>query len=105
MMQVKETLELQSIQETLNSVFSYHERLPDYRCNLGARGGCNKTGYCSKVSLVTELRDVLVIQLPISSYNEQGHSRKCFLQLTVTKRSLWLGFVMVEEGGVGVDGS
>ena len=75
-LQVQETYE-QSVQHILNSPFNYH--MPEgYRCNLGLEGGCHKIGSCSKASLVSELRDLLVIQLLIFSYDTYGRRRKLF---------------------------
>ena len=61
---VQESDYQQSVQDIVNSTFN-SELLDDYRCAIGEANGCQQVGFCKKTTLITELKDLLIIQLKI----------------------------------------
>ena len=61
---VQESDYQQSVQDILNSTFN-SELLDEYRCAIGENNGCQQVGFCKKTTLITELKDLLIIQLKI----------------------------------------
>ena len=68
-----------------------NENPREYMCNLGKHGGCHKVDTCSKSSHINELKDVLIVQLLIFTYDSNpnshsfGHKRKIFPNLIVNQ--------------------
>ena len=82
---VKETSEFeQSVEQLLNSP-SDRDPMPEgYRCDIFPLP-CNRYNTCNKQSILSELKDGLVIQLIIYSYDEFGHQRKFFPNIHVNQ--------------------
>jgi len=77
-LEVKDTNEEQSIQSLLETLFSpYGCSQEDYRCEREpGNGGCGKRGYCTKASLLTNITNMLLIQLKIFRNDLYGHTWK-----------------------------
>ena len=74
-LEIQETNELQSVENIL--IRSFGNEMPKgYKCNLGPNGGCGKENTCSKTSHVTELKDILIVQLLIFTYDVHGNDEK-----------------------------
>ena len=72
-LRIEETFEIQTVQNLLDKHVDYH--IPeDYRCELGLHGGCKKINTVSKASLVTELKDILIVQLVIFTHDIEGNN-------------------------------
>ena len=83
-LKIEETLDFQSVEHILT--YYNGDNMPeDYRCQLGPSGGCNTINSCTKQSLLYELKDVLVIQLLIYSYDALGRKRKLFPNLNIER--------------------
>ncbi len=86
--EVKDTPEFQTLEHILIESFG-NENPRGYMCNLGKYGGCHKMNTCSKSSHINELKDVLIVQLLIFTYDSDplsvsyGHRRKIFPNLIV----------------------
>ena len=79
---INETYNQQTVQSLIQN---YHEDdIPeDYRCQLGPSGGCEKINSCNRLSFITQVKDVLVIQLAVFRYDVNGGARKFTPNLTI----------------------
>ena len=83
-LQIKETSDVQTVQHLLEANINYH--LPeDYRCQLTEDEGCLSIGTVSKESVVTEVKDILVIQLKIFSHDSLGNERKFLPSIVINE--------------------
>ena len=104
-LRIHEMLEIQTVQQMLDSYVGYH--IPyEYRCELNDRG-CGKIETVSKASIVTEFKDMLIIHLEIFTHDIEGNKRKLFPAIEINENvSLFDSFCLqgiVWHHGIDVD--
>ena len=83
-LRIQEQIEIQTVQQLLDSHFAYH--IPDdYRCELNDRG-CGKIETVSKAAIVTQSKDIVIVHLEIFTHDIEGNGRKLFPALEINEK-------------------
>ena len=78
------TVEQQSIQGLLNKMLDPHShQIPEYKCEMENGIGCNKRGYCTKPTSITDIVNIFIIQLMIFSCKRLGSTQKFIPNLII----------------------